>query len=230
MKNILVLSLMMLAGLTAFSQAFSLNDTTIIFKNKEGKILTKEEVMSVMQQKFTMNSQNLPNGKRSITIIPISESELEQSKKEKDVYRNSFLGKKLPGFSLVDMNDNKLDSNNTKGKIVVLNFWFTACKPCVMEIPELSRLENDYKNNEVIFIAITFDSKESVQQFLVKRSFTYLMVASEKNYPEKLNVTDYPLHIVVDENGIVKNVINGYSDDTIEQLRETIEKILTNKR
>src|SRR5262249_36421167 len=136
----------------------------------------------------------------------------------------SLLGKKLPGFSFADMNGNKLDSNNTKGKIVVMNFWFTACKPCVMEIPELSNLVNDHVNKGVLFIAITFDSKEAVQKFLVKRPFSYQVVADEKDYPGKLNVTDYPVHIIADENGIIRDVIAGYGEGTIEQLRDTIEK------
>jgi peroxiredoxin len=182
--------------------------------------------MSLMQQKFSMSSQHLPNGKKAITIAPISESELDQSKKEKEIFINSLLGKKLAGFSFQDINGKKLDSNGVKGKMVVMNFWFTGCKPCIAEMPELNKLVNDYKEKNTVFIAVSFDNKETIQKFITKRPFNYNLVTDQQSYIDKLNATGYPVHIITDTDGIVRKVVVGFNEDTIEQLRNTMEKMI----
>ena len=226
MKKFLVLGLVLLTGLAVFSQGFSINDTTLVFRDKQGKTLTKEEVMLLMRQKFSMSSQILPDGKKAVTIAPISESELDQSKQEKEKFISSLVGKKLPRFSFEDINGKKIDSNTINGKMVVMNLWFTGCKPCVSEIPELNELANDYKENNIVFIAVSFDSKETIQHFKAKRPFDYLLVSDQQNYIDRLNATNYPVHIVTDKEGVILKVVVGFSEDTIGQLRYSIEKMV----
>ena len=43
-------------------------------------------------------------------------------------------------FNATDLEGNEYSLSNLKGKIRVLNFWFTTCKPCVEEIPALNEL------------------------------------------------------------------------------------------
>ena len=56
-------------------------------------------------------------------------------------------------FKTTDINRNKLNLQEMKGKIVVFNFWFINCPPCKREIPELNKLVEKYK--EVVVLAIT---------------------------------------------------------------------------
>lgn len=50
-----------------------------------------------------------------------------------------------PPFSVTDINGNEYSLESLKGKIIVLNFWFVECKPCVQEMPELNELVEIYK-------------------------------------------------------------------------------------
>src|SRR4051812_43635177 len=60
-----------------------------------------------------------------------------------------------PAFSLTSLEGERFDLAALRGKVVVLNFWFTGCAPCVAEFGKLNGLVNKFKNKEVVFIAPT---------------------------------------------------------------------------
>jgi len=56
-------------------------------------------------------------------------------------------------FSVKDMDGKSFELSELKGKVVVINFWFVNCKPCVDEMPGLNKIVEKFKNNQnVIFL------------------------------------------------------------------------------
>ena len=53
-----------------------------------------------------------------------------------------------------------------QGKIIVLNFWATWCPPCREEMPELSALNTEYQNRNVVVIGIAIDEMDAVKAFV----------------------------------------------------------------
>lgn len=128
------------------------------------------------------------------------------------IYANFQMeGKTFPHFDIVDLNENRYNSQNTKGKIVVVKTWFIRCVACIKEFPELNELVQKYKNrDDVTFISLALDSKEDLQHFLSKKPFDYPVVADQsKLITEDLGLEVYPTHIIVDQNGIIKAVTSS---------------------
>ncbi len=69
-------------------------------------------------------------------------------------------------FEATTIDGEKIQLSKLKGKIVVLNFWFKNCKPCLMEIPELHKLTEKYAKQDVICIALSTDNEEVVKTYL----------------------------------------------------------------
>ena len=68
-------------------------------------------------------------------------------------------------------------------KILVINFWATWCPPCVEELPSLSQLAENYKD-QIFVVAISFEPIEAIRDFL-KHSFSDLSFS--------LNIAQVPL-------------------------------------
>ncbi len=138
-------------------------------------------------------------------------------------------GEIFPLFELTTIDGEKVNYENTKGKIVLINFWFTRCKPCIMEIPEMNEMVEEFKSENVVFIAPTFDSDELVKKFLQERIFDYQIVPGVKEYCKQMNIYSYPTHFVLNREGTIEKVIIGYSSMTVGALRKSVRKLLKSK-
>lgn len=66
-----------------------------------------------------------------------------------------------------------LDTSSWGGKTVVINFWGSWCPPCVEEMPMLVRLNQEFKEKNILFVGIGIDSPDNVRNFLKKTPVNY---------------------------------------------------------
>jgi peroxiredoxin len=123
-------------------------------------------------------------------------------------------GKPLPGFNFVDIEGKKYNPATTKGKIVVLKFWFIHCQVCVDEIPALNEFVKQYENrNDIVFLSLAFDQEKDLKNFLSKTKLSYAVVANQKDYlMNDLQIQEYPTHAVINKKGMVVKLVNTYKE------------------
>jgi thiol-disulfide isomerase/thioredoxin len=80
--------------------------------------------------------------------------------------------------------------NSYKGKVVLLNFWATWCKPCVHEFPDLVKLYNDYKDKGFVVLFISVDVPDDVDSkvipFLKNQNVDFTTYYNNFDKPEEL--------------------------------------------
>jgi thiol-disulfide isomerase/thioredoxin len=78
--------------------------------------------------------------------------------------------KKAPDFSLSDLNGNKVEMKQLKGKTILLNFWATWCGPCKEEMPSLEALHQrfDERNFVLLTISVDYEGLKHVREFINK--------------------------------------------------------------
>ena len=122
------------------------------------------------------------------------------------------VGQLAPEFYGKDMSDTvTYDFNYYKGrKVVVLNFWFTTCAPCIRELPDLNRLYDRYKDRaDIIFIAPTFEFAENIDSFLVNHPFNYNILPEAYEAIKNYKAIAYPLNVIIDFDGRIAYVSAG---------------------
>jgi len=86
--------------------------------------------------------------------------------KQEVVAAATVTGKQRPDFTLKDMIGVPRELNEWNGKIIVLNFWATWCRPCLQEIPMFADVQSTMASQNVQFIGIAVDDRAAVETFL----------------------------------------------------------------
>lgn len=101
-----------------------------------------------------------------------------------------------------------------KGKVYVVEFWATWCGPCVVSMPHISQLQDEYKSRGVTFVGVTSvdprNSLEKVKEFVKKKDadIRYTIAwdkgqETTKAYMEAAGQNGIPCAFVVDQKGSV---------------------------
>ena len=133
------------------------------------------------------------------------------------------IGGRLDEFQFRTLPTEQLHSlADYKGKILILNFWATYCAPCVRELPELKRLEQEFEEH-IQVIALSDEDPQEITTMITKID-TPSLIAQYTN--EKwMNIGSFrPVTIVVDRDGIVREYEWGSND--YQDFKKMIEKYL----
>ncbi|MEG2103154.1 MAG: TlpA disulfide reductase family protein, partial [Flavobacterium sp.] len=133
-----------------------------------------------------------------------------------------FIGKHFPIEQFKNEKGENFDVNLLKGKATFINFWSTTCEPCIEEMPELNRLEENLRN-QVNFLGITFSTKENVAKFLTKHQFSFSLI-TDVNYKtlETNRITRFPTSLVLDKNGDIKRVIGNVHAEDLDIIKKNL--------
>lgn len=142
-----------------------------------------------------------------------------------ELLRNSLINQPFRISKSRDINGKTITKEALKGKVVVINFWFTTCGPCIREIPHLNELVKQNKQNDILFLAPAPDEKERIEKFLNKHPFEYNIIPSSLDLINSLKIENFPTHLVIDKSGIIRDVFIGYSDDINDKLQTAIDKL-----
>jgi peroxiredoxin len=123
---------------------------------------------------------------------------------------------------LTDINGNTIKISDLKGKVVVINFWFIACKPCTMEIPELNHIVAEYEGKDVVFLGVALDDAKDIKKFLKEKSFDYRICPDGDQFANDMKVMSFPTHFVIGKDGFLQFKTSGFSPTTIPTLKEAI--------
>ena len=142
---------------------------------------------------------------------------------------SKLVGKAAPDFTVNTMDGKKLSMKSLKGKVVVLNFWFTQCRPCIEEIPTLNKFVEKYKGNkDVVFLApdvLAETSVEDIQKFLKRFPFAYQVAMGGKDAAASYQVKTCPANFIIDKNGIVRMGFVGLNPYSLAELGDMIPKL-----
>ncbi|RLD21291.1 MAG: hypothetical protein DRI71_09240 [Bacteroidetes bacterium] len=110
-----------------------------------------------------------------------------------------------------------------KNKVIVLDFWFTSCVPCLYTMPHLNDLAEKYRNSNISFVAITFEGQKTVEEFLRKKKLL-AMVGSDTTYRliNDYRVGSYPHTFLIDADGILR--WEGYPTWLTEEMIDAVLK------
>lgn len=143
------------------------------------------------------------------------------------------LGAKYVPFDVTTLDGKRLNNESCKGKVTFINFWFEGCAPCREEFGKLNELYDSLKDNPGYeFVAITFDAKETLPEFIRKTGIRYpVATVGDKVESKRLNYTmGYPGSVIVDKWGRVRFVAMKGIADKADTYKMTLGDVLERMR
>jgi len=184
------------------------NDTMYQF---EKNVLTKHEF-----NKLRVNSQlalsSIP------AFIKLKDYQVRESP---DLLK---VGSVAPSWSLNSTRDETINLSDFAGRLVLVDFFYKSCYPCMLAIPELQDLHERYQDKGLNVIGINpVDTKEDdIEKFLIKRGVSYPVLLEGKEVSSQYHVSAYPTIYLLDQEGKILFVQVGYGEGVKAMLEEII--------
>lgn len=118
------------------------------------------------------------------------------------------IGKRVPDFTLTTFEGEEYSIEDYRGRVVLVNFWASWCKPCEQEAAELEQAWRNFKDQGVMFLGVDYvDTEPEALAYLSKFDITY------PNGPDlgttisqAFRIRGVPETYIVDSDGIIVDI------------------------
>lgn len=192
-----------------------------LLRQKRNKLIQEESKMIVSfeetHQELKKDSIIIYGGLHYIDLGLLTEEEFNTGK----------LNLEVPHFEFEDLDGNIVSSDSLRGKVVLLNFWFTRCAPCIAEMPYLNQIQDDYEGQDIEFISMAPEDEDQVIKFLITHDFQFQHIADADDLLKQFGV-GFPKNILIDKSGIVRYVGGSIVSHSLTRSDEGMEDAYTN--
>lgn len=132
-------------------------------------------------------------------------------------------------FEAKDLAGNAVRLTDLKGKVVLLNFWGIWCKSCRREIPHLSALDRELREKGLVVLGADYgDAPEDLAPFAKELDMSYPVLVDD-GLADAYEVLVYPTSVVIDWKGRIRARIEGYREESFEEMKELVLHLLEEK-
>lgn len=124
-------------------------------------------------------------------------------------------------FTAEDADGDPVDSEDLRGQVVLLNFWYAACAPCRVEAPVLEALNTDFAEDVAFYGVNSRDTGGTAASFVETYGVTYPTILDSENKAVTIAVAAAvpvkatPTTVILDREGRVQTVILGEINESV---------------
>ena len=124
-------------------------------------------------------------------------------KRQLGLLNSQFYHKEFPGFTLPDIDGNKVSLSDFRGKFVILDFWASWCSACRGENPNLKAVYKKYVSKGLEIISITCDKKMKIGKKLLRKKEWLKLTAKNTGVYKKYGIRGIPKIMLINPKGVL---------------------------
>jgi peroxiredoxin len=121
------------------------------------------------------------------------------------------VGTAAEDFRLVDLEGKQQSLSQYRGKVVLVNFWATWCKPCTTEMPAMQATYDKLREKGFVVLAVNeLEDEAKVREHIKQYGHTFPVLLDHDNkVANQFGVFGLPVSVFIDEKGVVQQYIKG---------------------
>jgi peroxiredoxin len=121
------------------------------------------------------------------------------------------VGMQAEDFRLTDLAGKEQSLSQYRGKIVLLNFWATWCKPCTTEMPAMQTTYDKLRDKGFVVLAVNeLEDDAKVREHIKQYGHTFPVLMDHDNkVANQFGVFGLPVSVFIDQEGRVQEYIKG---------------------
>lgn len=133
-----------------------------------------------------------------------------------------------PDFTLKSNDGTNIRLSELRGQVVLLNFWASWCGPCRQEMPVLDAIQSKYEGLGFTVLGVNLDAKSSkAEKYLRDTEVGFPILFDPKGDVSGLyGVKAMPSTVIIDKDGMVRFLHEGYKDGYEDDYRKQIKSLL----
>jgi len=138
--------------------------------------------------------------------------------------RIMLTGSRAANFALKSLEGEPVVLDQTRGKVVVLDFWATWCPPCREELPFIEKLRGEFAG-QVQFLGINDEDSGTVKDFLRKHTYEMtVLMDGKRQVHRQYGVSSIPTMLIIDKQGVIREHFIGSRSEA--KLRQAIQALV----
>lgn len=139
------------------------------------------------------------------------------------------VGQSAPDFKLSLLDGSKsVKLSDYRGQVVYLDFWASWCGPCRQSLPAMNSLQTELFRKGFTVLAVNVDEDaNAAKAFLKQFPVNYPVVADAQGAtPDKFGLQGMPTSYLIDKNGKIALVHQGYKEGDLNEIRQAATQLL----
>lgn len=141
------------------------------------------------------------------------------------------VGSQAPEFNLPTLDGQSLQLSALRGKNVLISYWVTWCIPCMEELPALNRINQEYKEQNLVILSVNGIKQDEMDKVTAAVSELGISMPIVFDQDDALWnsywVRFLPTSFFIDENGVIRHIQLGSLNE--DELRTKIDQLISDQ-
>lgn len=136
------------------------------------------------------------------------------------------LAKMAPAFTVTALDGSRFTLDEMGGRVVLIDFWATWCGPCNAELPHMKKIAQEFANEPLVIISVSWDSDETKwKDFVAKNGMTWVQYRdADHALSNAFSINSIPHYFTIDSDGVLTSEMVGEGSNVEGKLKKLIAK------